>query len=358
MPDPGPPILQIDVSQPGMGTHDNLDRPAVQPRGAGTGGAGGFGQERRLGPFLQDHERVAEVHRRKRGQVQFVRSTRGAVPANWTCPLFRRGQRRQDMERLVDQDAPRHVKQRPAGPRRRVKGRELIGPRIDDPRGHVGPQQIPVLDDQLVQAAEEHAADAPLRLQPRIDRMAVQGHCLSGQLHVLRQKCPRDRGVCRGRPGQAEAVQAQQADVRAAPLLLPHVRQRRRLERLPRRPTHFGQPIRLAAGGEEILERRPGEAGLDNWWTRDRHENDIRNTKHEIRNKCQLQKLKIQNPAVAGCGVSRVLSVIKTFVIPVCFGFRASDFGFPNLRFLPSAVGSGGSFRRRIPSAAPSPAAR
>jgi alpha-1,2-mannosyltransferase len=27
---------------------------------------------------------------RKRGQVQFVRSTRWAVPANWTCPLFRR----------------------------------------------------------------------------------------------------------------------------------------------------------------------------------------------------------------------------------------------------------------------------
>jgi hypothetical protein len=27
--------------------------------------------------------------RRKRGQVQFVRSTRRAVPANWTCPLFR-----------------------------------------------------------------------------------------------------------------------------------------------------------------------------------------------------------------------------------------------------------------------------
>ena len=26
---------------------------------------------------------------RKRGQVQFVRSTLRAVPANWTCPLFR-----------------------------------------------------------------------------------------------------------------------------------------------------------------------------------------------------------------------------------------------------------------------------
>jgi hypothetical protein len=39
--------------------------------------------------LLERAEKAGGKGGRKRGQVQFVRSTRRAVPANWTCPLFR-----------------------------------------------------------------------------------------------------------------------------------------------------------------------------------------------------------------------------------------------------------------------------
>ncbi|MEN6428143.1 MAG: hypothetical protein ABFE13_22570 [Phycisphaerales bacterium] len=53
------------------------------------------------------------------------------------------------------------------------------------------------------------------------------------------------------------------------------------------------------------------------------------NTKSEIRNPKQIQMTQSTNDRNAGAG-RRVRFEFWVLVIRICFGFRASDFGFPS----------------------------
>ena len=62
VPHAGAPVLQIDVPQLGARADDEFDRAAVQPGWMlSRSAAGGFGQQRGFGPFVQNDEHVAEI---------------------------------------------------------------------------------------------------------------------------------------------------------------------------------------------------------------------------------------------------------------------------------------------------------
>jgi hypothetical protein len=110
---------------------------------------------------------------RKRGQVQFVRSTLRAVPANWTCPLFRRPHAdlvEQEADRVTNKarkigttlrkvfpDLPRVdgailLTQEPSKVKR-LAGREVRGVRfstLNDWKGALGVGSPPLLSRQQV----------------------------------------------------------------------------------------------------------------------------------------------------------------------------------------------------------------
>ena len=107
---PSVPVLDVDEPELGPAADEDLDGPGVQRRGIAPVAPGGLADERRLGPFLEHDQRVVHVD----------------------PPLA--GQADQAEQRGLDLDALGHVEQRPAGPERRVQGREGVGRRRRRPR--------------------------------------------------------------------------------------------------------------------------------------------------------------------------------------------------------------------------------
>ncbi len=226
VPDAAGPILQIHVAQFRAGTQQQFHGPAVQARGR-LGRAGGFGQQGRFGAVFEDNQRVPEIARAG-------------------------SEHREHVQRFVDRHAAGHVQQRAAGPGGGVQGREFIGSHVERAK-QMRANQIAVLFDELIEAAEEHAPLAPLFVQAGRVRAAIDGRDLPAQLNAVRQqRVNRGRGGCLG--GKSELIPAKQPDVGPHPFFVALAGGRQRFELPPGLLAQVSQPGRLAARLLECVE--------------------------------------------------------------------------------------------------------
>ncbi len=215
----------------------------------------------------------------------------------------------QAMQGLVDLHIAGHIEHRSAGPECGVPGGEAVGRRPDGARHQVRFERGPMISHQSGQISEENTRANQFLFESCSCRTSVDMRHAAGKLRAIREQCGefgRGAGRSRGRT-QSIIVGAKRAQVDAFELF--------RVER-PFEPfdveieclaAQIDDPTRLVAGFEERLERRPLESGR---------------------------------------------SIGGGFFQRACHRSHVSR---PSLPF---AARSGGSSRRRIPSAAPSRAAR
>ena len=80
VPDPVAPVLQVDVPQPGAGPTRISIAPQCKPSVFRTA-AGRFGQQRRLGAFFEDHQRVAQIDAAVgQGREEYAAARRSTTP--------------------------------------------------------------------------------------------------------------------------------------------------------------------------------------------------------------------------------------------------------------------------------------
>ena len=177
-----PPVLQIHVPQVRAGSQNDFDRAAVQP-GVRLPKAGRFAQQRRLGSFFQDDQGVADV---------------GSAVA----------EHRQHVQRLVHDDAARHVQHLAARPAGGVQCRELVVLRIDDLSRQVRTQPIAVLADRLPTSCRRaRRGPSTAYAATALTSATVDGHHLTAKLDAFAQQARRVRSFGRVSHGQRKLVE-------------------------------------------------------------------------------------------------------------------------------------------------------
>ena len=234
---PVAPFLDVDVTQVRSRTLDDFDAAQVQSAGVGRE-AVAFVQHRRLGAVLNNDQRVRRVG-----------------PAV--------GQQAADVDRTVDDDAPRDVQELPAAPERRVRGGVPVVGRFDD-AVQVFADEVAVGGGQCIQAAEDDAFSGQGFVDVRghdaavdrfqtpagVERLLVAAGIPRQQLVIFAGE------VLRRHVGQRrrELMQLERADVGADPFLVLAGRPVHRFGGVEHLPAVVDEPAGFVTGFQEGVE--------------------------------------------------------------------------------------------------------
>jgi hypothetical protein len=158
------------------------------------------------------------------------------------------------VKRLIDLHAARNVQQRAARPASGVQRREFIVVGVHRAK-QVRLDQVAVLGNERVQAAEQHAALGPLWIKRCRNQVTVERNHPPGQFDALRQESVGDRHRGAGLQGQLKPIQPAKPNIGARPFFVVPRGHRQRFEHLPSRAALIHKPPRLVARFEKGSER-------------------------------------------------------------------------------------------------------